>query len=349
MTIILGSIGANKKAKRAALSYLMFNIIGAVFFSAVIYGVYYTVGIKGFSAVVNRGDIANIHLAFNLFTSIMLLPFSNQMASLTGKILKDSDESYGDEEIRRLDDMLLKTPGIALKQCKRLMSSMGKKIMENYNISMGLLTEYDKNAFNTLNDNEGFIDRCETALSAYVVRIDRDRLTPDNRLMAQEILNCIGDYERIGDYSINIGYIAQECHENKVKFSKKGRKELNSMLEATKNLISMTLESFDGDKLSEAVRIEPLGKAIRRLKDESEKNHVERLQDGDCGVNGGVALYDLINCFEKIALHARSISRHIVKRLGDDKNMDEMHGHVMDKHSEEYKAMINYYYYKYRD
>ena len=121
------------------------------------------------------------------------------------------------------------------------------------------------------------------------------------------------------------------------------------MLEATKNLISMTLESFDGDKLSEAVRIEPLGKAIRRLKDESEKNHVERLQDGDCGVNGGVALYDLINCFEKIALHARSISRHIVKRLGDDKNMDEMHGHVMDKHSEEYKAMINYYYYKYRD
>ena len=42
MTIILGGIGANKKAKRFSLSYLFFNIFGAVVFTTIIYVIYYT-------------------------------------------------------------------------------------------------------------------------------------------------------------------------------------------------------------------------------------------------------------------------------------------------------------------
>ena len=347
MTIILGSVGANKKAKRVALSYLFFNIVGAIFFTVIIYSIYYTVGIPFFSKVVNRGDIANVHLAFNLIISIVLLPFSKQMAAFTGKVLMDTDEVYGDEELRRLDDMLLKTPGIALSQCKLLMESMGDKILENLTIATGLLKEYDKNAFNRLNDNEGFIDRCETVLSAYIVRIDKKRLTIDNNNMIIEILNSIGDYERIGDYCMNIAYVAQEINENKLKFSPKGQAELDTISDASRHLVKMTFDAFNEDKQSEAYKVYPLSKAIDQMSDIIESHHVERLRVGDCGVAGGVALYDLTNCFDRIAVHTKSISRHIIKRLGRDDEMDALHGSIMDKESEEYIALESYYYEKY--
>ncbi|MBQ6231392.1 MAG: Na/Pi cotransporter family protein [Eubacterium sp.] len=347
MTIILGSIGANKKAKRVALTYLLFNIIGALVFTVGIYSVYYLFGISGFSNPVNRGDIANLHLGFNLLTSIMLMPFSKFMANLTGKILRDKDEIVGEEEIRALDDMLLKTPGIALMQCKSLMKTMGEKIMENYDLATGLIQVEDKNARTVINENESFIDRCETVLSAYVVKIDRERLTIDNKRMMVEVLNSIGDYERMGDYAVKIAYVAGQAHEDKVVFSEKGMAEINAMVTATRQLLTMTLDAFDNDQQNTATKVEPLGRTIKNMKAIISEHHSERLQDGDCGVRGGVALHDLMGCFEGIAVHGRSVSRHVVKRLDPDRLQDEMHGLVMDRNEEEYKALEKYYFDKY--
>ena len=71
MTIILGGIGANKKAKRVSLSYLLFNIFGAVFFVVVIYGLQLFIDMPFMEKVVNRGDIANVHFLFNFIISII--------------------------------------------------------------------------------------------------------------------------------------------------------------------------------------------------------------------------------------------------------------------------------------
>ncbi|MCR5214502.1 MAG: Na/Pi cotransporter family protein [Eubacterium sp.] len=347
MTIILGSIGANKKAKRVAFSYLFFNIIGAIFFTAVIYSIYYTVGIPIFEKVVNRGNIANIHLAFNLIISIILLPFTNQMSKLTGKALRDSDENPDEQEFQKLDDMLLRTPGIALSQCKDLMDTMGDRVQENYILAVKQLVNYDKNAFKVLNENEDFIDKCETALTAYVMKLDRKSLTPDNRQMMLEILSCIGDYERIGDYSISIAYTAEEMYESKISFSEAGNAELSGIVEATRDIIEMTFDAFKNDKDSVAIKIDSLKKAIDELKSLAESHHVERLSDGDCGVLGGAALFDLITDMERIAIHARSVAYQIIKRVRGEAGLDAYHGNLIDKSSEEYQALRRFYVNKY--
>lgn len=347
MTILIGSIGANKKAKRVALSYLFFNIFGAIAISLIIYGLYYTIGLPFFDKVVNRGNIANLHLGFNLIISVVLLPFSKQMANVTGKVLKDSDEVYGDEELKHLDDMLLKTPGIALMQCKNLMKVMAEKINENYSLAIGLFENYDKTVFNTLTENESFIDRCETALSSYIVKIDRKRLTIDNSSMLIAMLNTIGDYERIGDYSMRIAYTAEECNEEKIQFSEKGKQELRIIADAVRSMLEMTFDAADGEDMSKAMKIQPLAKTINDLKRILESHHIERLQDGDCGVSGGIKLYDIANSFQKISNHAKSISRQIIKRLTRDESLDAKHGVLMDKSSEEYMSLESYYRTKY--
>ena len=70
---------------------------------------------------------------------------------------------------------------------------------------------------------------------------------------------------------------------------------------------------------------------------------MERLQSGDCGIEGGIALVDLVTSFERISSHCSNISLHVIKRVENDRNFDEMHGHANDSFSEEYKALYHYY------
>ncbi len=343
MTIILGGIGANKKAKRVSLSYLLFNIFGAVVFTILIYGIYYTVGISFWNNTVNRGDIANVHFLFNFLTSMILLPFSEKFGNLTGKIIGDDELSKTDKELATLDDMLLNTPTIALEQCKHVICSMADAIYENYKIATDLIYNYDASKQAILDENESFIDKCESSLSSYIVKINSKRLSKDDRLVVSEILNSVSDFERMGDHCINIFYVAQDKNAQNIHFSPAGHQEVEAIIQAVDNTMKTTFEAFKHDNASAAIRIEPLAEIIDKLKEVIKAHHVERLQSGDCGIEGGIALVDLVTSFERISSHCANISLHIVKRVGNDHNFDEMHGHANDSFSEEYKALYHYY------
>ena len=343
MTIILGGIGANKKAKRVSLSYLLFNIFGAILFTVVIYAIYYTVGISFWNNTVNRGDIANVHFLFNFLTSIILLPFSQKVGDFTGKLLGDNEVSKTDKELATLDEMLLNTPTIALEQCKHVICSMADAIYENYQIATDLIYNYDPSKQKILDENESFIDKCESALSSYIVKINSKRLSKDDRLVVSEILNSVSDFERMGDHCINIFYVAQDKNAQDIHFSPAGHQEVEMIIQAVDNTMKTTFEAFKHDNAAAAIRIEPLAEIIDKLKEVIKAHHVERLQSGDCGIEGGIALVDLVTSFERISSHCANISLHIVKRVGNDRNFDEMHGHANDSFSEEYKALYHYY------
>ena len=343
MTIILGGIGANKKAKRVSLSYLFFNIFGAVVFTTIIYVIYYTIGISFWQDTVNRGDFANVHFLFNFLTSIILLPLSDKVASLTGKILKDDEVSKTDKELATLDDMLLNTPTIALEQCKHVIESMVDSIYENYKIATGLIYNYDESKLNALHENESFIDKCESALSAYLVKINSKRLSSDDRLAVSEILNSVSDFERMGDHCINIYYVAQDKNAQNIHFSPAGHKEVDTIIDAVDNIMNTTFQAFKTNNATAAIRVEPLAETIDQLKETIKSHHVDRLQSGDCGIEGGIALVDLVTSFERIASHCSNVSLHIIKRVANDRNFDDMHGHANDSFSEEYKALYYYY------
>mgnify|MGYP002626464816 CR=1 FL=1 len=344
MPIILGAIGATKKAKRVSISYILFNVFSTVLFAVLIYGINLTIGLPILEKTMNRGNIANVHLMINLVTSLILLPFCNQVSMLSSKLTGDSDENPDDEELKKLDDRILGTPGIALHQCINIINKMCERITENYNLATGLINDYDEAAFTTLEANEAFLDKCETTLSAYIVRIDSKRLTPDNRLVVSEILHSIGDFERIGDYCMNIAYTAQDNNRDNIVFSDAGMNEVESMISATGHAIETMIDAFLNDNGSRATRIEPLAHTINNIKELSKTHHVERLQHGACTVEGGVALFDLAGSFERIASHCSNIALHIIKRTSGDKGFDEMHGHMKDLAGEEYKALENYYY-----
>ena len=343
MTIVLGSIGAKKKAKRVGICYLLFNIIGSLICTIILCILYYQVQPAFLEQVVNRGNIANAHLLINVFTALILLPFSDHISKLSAKIARDTDEEAGESELRVLDDRLLKTPGIALSACRKVIGSMGNRIHDNYYLTVDLMINFNEKQFAEVMENEAFIDRAETALSAYILRIDRRRLTPDNRLVMSEILNSISDFERIGDYCVRIAYTIQSMEEKKITFSPAAINELTSLMSATKHALATMRDSFRDEDEKLAIRVEPLYKAIKQMRALIQEHHIERLKEGTCSVDSGVALFDLIQSLERIASHAANISQQVIMRVRGDKKFDPMHGHALDPEGEEYKTLEIYY------
>ena len=343
MTIILGSVGANKKAKRVSLSYLLFNILGAIFFTVIIYSIYYTVGIPMFAKAVNRGDIANIHLLFNLIMSLLLLPFTDGMVKLTRKLVKDTDSAPVDEWFSKLDNMLLKTPAVALTQCRELVTELIERLKESYSASVNQISHFRAEVYDRLYENEAFFDRCETELTSYLLQINKNRLNEDDRNTIDELLGSISDFERIGDYSISIALTAKDMHERGMKFSPTGMNEIYCITAATSQCVHSALNSFLENDTQLAIRTEPLTEVIDKLKELIRSHHVDRLQKGDCGIEGGISLFDIMTCLERISAHAANIAMHVVKRNIADSDFDELHGHAGDRNSEEYRAIYCYF------
>ena len=352
MTIILGGIGANKKAKSVSLSYLLFNIFGAVFFVVVIYGLQLFIDMPFMAKVVNRGNIANVHFMFNFITSLILLPFSNQVAKITGKIIKDEEESKIDKELATLDPRLIATPAIAISQARNVMFAMADCIRENFDIARKLISEYNEEEAAKLEENEDFIDKCESSLNNFLLKVtSQNNMSRAERLDVSELLNSLSDMERIGDHCENLLVVSRNIQEQKISFSDQGMKEIEMALKATANIIDMTLSAFKEDDLQAISRIEPLAQTISEITELIKDHHVIRLQVGECGIPGGFALVDILTSLDRIGSHCKNIGLHIAKKIRGT-HMDEMHGHIYItgyKTSEEYKALYVYYSSMYED
>ncbi len=352
MTIILGGIGANKKAKRVSLSYLLFNIFGAIFFVIVIYGLQLFIDMPFMDKVVNRGNIANVHFLFNFIISIILLPFSNQVAKLTGKIIKDDEESKIDKELASLDPRLISTPAIAISQARNVMFAMADSIRENFAIACRLISNYNEEDAAKLEENEDFIDKCESSLNNFLLKVtSQNNMSRAERLDVSELLNSLSDMERIGDHCENLLVVSRNIVEQKINFSDQGMNEIKTALKATDNIIDMTLSAFKEDDLQAISRIEPLAQTISEITELIKDHHVIRLQVGECGIAGGFALVDILTSLDRIGSHCKNIGLHIAKKIRGT-HMDEMHGHIYItgyKTSEEYKALYVYYTSMYAD
>ena len=81
VTALLSGIGASKNAKRTACIHLLFNVIGTLFFLILLYGCNALFHFSFWTAQMDRGSIANLHLAFNVGCTLLLLPFNGLLVT----------------------------------------------------------------------------------------------------------------------------------------------------------------------------------------------------------------------------------------------------------------------------
>ena len=82
VTAMMGSIGANRNARRTAMVHLLFNIVGVALFAVVFYGIGLFIPWTFMGDSVKAWDISLIHTGFNLGATAVLLPLNGLLVKL---------------------------------------------------------------------------------------------------------------------------------------------------------------------------------------------------------------------------------------------------------------------------
>lgn len=90
--------------------------------------------------------------------------------------------------------------------------------------------------------------------------------------------------------------------------------EINTLLQATANIIDTIFMAFKNDDLTAVSRIDAACSVNHRGKRDHKDHHVIRLQTGDCDIDGGFALVDILTSLDRIGSHCSNIGLHIAKK-----------------------------------
>lgn len=310
VTALISCIGAKKNAKRAAFVHLYFNIIGTLVWLSVFYGANALMDFAFINNVVGPADIAIIHTAFNLLSTLLLLPFAKQLEKLACLTIRDKDT---DDEAVFIDERFLNTPAIAAEQCTAMTVKMAEKSRKILMDSLQLVGNYDEKKAQDILNCEDKIDRYEDVLGTYLVKLSSKNLNMDDSKEVSKLLHCIGDFERISDHAVNIVKTAKEMHEKKVTFSENAQKELEVIIRALNEVLDTAVNAFKSNDIKLAESVEPLEQVIDKLSDRLKNRHIKRLQQGMCTIEMGFIFSDLLTNCERVSDHCSNIAVCIIQ------------------------------------
>ena len=311
--------GSSKDGKRTALIHLYFNIIGSVVLLAAIYAVRYTIGIPVWNDVMNKSSIANIHTLSSVAAMILFLPFSRVLSRLAVLTVPDSAEEAQELSMPVLDERLFKSPAVALQQAKNAVVKMSRRAARNVNLAAPLLIKMDEDVVSAINVRENLIDRMEVEVSNYLIKMTDQELGDDESHAVTELLNFVTEYERIGDYAVNIMEKSEELYEKEASFSDHAKEQLKLLTSAMERILDLTNDAFENDDLTLARQVDPLEEVIDIMVEKLRDQHIKRLKDGICSIDTGVVFLDVLNNAERISDHCSNIAARLVGMSeGDD-------------------------------
>ena len=311
--------GSSKDGKRTALIHLYFNIIGSVVLLAAIYAVRYTIGIPVWGDVMNKSSIANIHTMSSVAAMLLFLPFSSVLSKLAVLTVPDSAEEAQELSMPVLDERLFKSPAVALQQAKNAVVKMSRRAARNVNLSAPLLLKMDEDVVSAVNVRENLIDRMEVEISNYLIKMTDQELGDDESHAVTELLNFVTEYERIGDYAVNIMEKSEELYEKEASFSDHAQEELKLLTGAMERVLDLTNDAFENNDVALARQVEPLEEVIDIMVEKLRDQHIKRLKNGICSIDTGVVFLDVLNNVERISDHCSNIAARLIgMNQGDD-------------------------------
>ncbi len=320
ITALLASVGTNKNARRASLVHLSFNIIGTTLWLSVYAIADMLVSPALFDQAASLAGIAVAHSLFNIACTIVLLPMSGLLEKLAYKIIPEPKQ---EEAVTELDERLLATPAIALECAYNLTYEMAEIATDALQSSLYCLTEYDKESARKIREIEDKTDHYEDIIGTYLVKLSAHQLNENEGATASMLLKAIGDFERISDHAVNILESAEEMHEKEISFSADAKAEMDSLVSAVSEIITLSYTAFKNSDTQQATLVERLEQVIDRMKELLRTRHIERLREGNCGIEAGFVWSDLITNMERVSDHCSNIAGCVIDVKEQNMNLHE--------------------------
>ena len=306
---IIAGVTSGTAAKRTATIHLIFNVMGVVIFMLIGFLLRSTTGGNwSFGQVFNRMfpaapqlQLAMFHTVFNVCTMLVAMPLTNALVNLA------CDEPH----LRFLDEQMLRTPVVAIRQLKAEIENMAELALQNFQRSIHIVTTLDYSEIETFRKTENLLNYLNKELVNYTVKLSGKRLNSFDQRYLSSTIRTVSDLERIGDYAENIVEYADALKEQNASFSADAIAEILKMEQLILGLYKETMQAYhklDLEALDRANRIED---EIDDYTDLMEKNHIERLVRGVCTPSVGAEYLSLAQNSERVADHITNVGKTI--------------------------------------
>ncbi|MBQ8998648.1 MAG: Na/Pi cotransporter family protein [Clostridium sp.] len=305
VTAILAGLTANRTAKKAALLHLFFNIFGTILFLPFLDKV--VVFIQFLTPDNVARQVANSHTLFNVVITAFILPISKYFVKLVNKILPENGESVVCGAIY-LDKRLLETPIVASTQVVKETIRMAKIARDNFQLAMKSFFYGNDEDIRNVYENENIINTLEKEITEYLIAISQHNLPEKNAELVSEVYHTINDIERIGDHAENIAELAINKFNNNIELSNEALKEVEDIFKVTLESVDVAIKSFRQEDINDNIIVNELEERIDMLEKKFRNNNIIRLNSKQCYARAGVMFFDLLSNLERIGDHANNIA-----------------------------------------
>ena len=308
MPTILASMSARNNAKRAAMIYLIYNVVGGVLMTLVTLLLPYT-------ELVERlipdpmFQVSVVHILFKVVAAAILLPCTNLVVKLTYKLIpKQKHEDAA--RLEYIDVNLVGNPSVSLLQIRSEVDRMSSLVFENVRLAMeGVLNNEVRNA-QTITENESVIDYLTDAISDYLVKFNVQELSTQEAMYVNRVFQTLSDMERIGDYAEHLLHVNERCTEKRLTYSDVARSELQELFDNVQALYTQATARFHTQDISidELKHLTRLERENRKKAKQAQQNHMDRLRAGECSVEAGIMFGEVLNSLSRIGGHSINIA-----------------------------------------
>lgn len=216
-TTLTANIAARKadvQARRAALTHILFNLIGVVIILTV-----FPLCLKGVKALIDLFPIANpaladlyaialFHTLFNLLTTLLLLPFREKLAALVVRMIAEPEKKDEPFRLRHISTWRIASPAIAIEQTYREVLDFAQAAFDGFQYVKRMLTVTDADKFELYRTKlihcEEITDKYEYELAAFLSKLSAENTSSEENQEIKSLYRVISELESLGDSCENI-------------------------------------------------------------------------------------------------------------------------------------------------
>ncbi|WP_029595240.1 Na/Pi cotransporter family protein [Exiguobacterium chiriqhucha] len=309
ITAVLASIGASVAARRAAAAHVIFNIVGTILFMiALVPFTAYISWITDLLAIENKMQIAFAHGTFNVLNTFIQFWFIGTIAWIVTKMVPGED-SIVDTKAQHLDPIFIQqSPSIAVEQAKFEVIRMGDFAKLGLDEARNYMATGDKKHAEKSAQIEEALNSLNSKITDYLVKLAAVDLTEQESQEHKTLMHAINDIERIGDHVENIIELIDYKTATRVSLSLSAQKELTEMYDLTRATLEKSLQTLSSGDMVEARQVIEMEAKLDMLERQFRKNHVVRLNTGECDGQAGMFFVDMLSNLERIGDHAMNIT-----------------------------------------
>ena len=327
MTGILASIGGSTAGKRTAALHSILNIIGTII--GMILLVPYANFIQMIAGNMNpMMQIAIANIIFKTVTTLLFLPFTNQIVAIARKIVPGDEPATSEINIDEMDEEISNLlPSAALFASQQATLKMLDLVRQNTVETMAYLNNTGTSEdLETVNRNEAMINRFDMKITDYLIRLSqKPNLSQKDTIDVRVGLDAVKNLERIGDLSMNLSEFYEMLIESGQKLNPKAAAEINEMYEQFLDMYDLSAEvlvTADDDMYA---KLQTMEKNLDDMELRFRGHHFRRMAAKELSSAVEESIFcDILGTIERMGDHVCNVARASVTKLASDLSDDEV-------------------------